>query len=75
MIHFFYLLYKTLVTTFFRYGKPETCCGESFPDMKPKQKGKQCCAHVPWDPNTTDKQCCPSGKLKQTCGPTNNYGN
>jgi len=58
-----------------RYGKPETCCGESFPDMKPKQKGKQCCAHVPWDPNTTDKQCCPSGKLKQTCGPTNNYGN
>jgi len=56
-----------------RYGKPETCCGESFPDMKPRQKGKECCAHIPWDPNTTDKQCCPNGKLKQTCGPNDPY--
>jgi len=50
-----------------RYGKPTTCCGDAFPDMKPRQEGKVCCAHIPWDPNTTDKQCCPNGKLKQTC--------
>jgi len=52
------------------YGKPTTCCGDNFPDMKPKQEGKECCAHIPWDPtsaNNLGKQCCPGGKLKNTC--------
>lgn len=51
-----------------KYKKPETCCGKSFPDMKPKQKGKECCKSTPWDPlaNPT-KQCCSDGKLKTTC--------
>jgi len=50
-----------------RYGRPESCCGDSFPDMKPKQKGKECCAHIPWDPSNSTKQCCANGKLKNTC--------
>lgn len=51
-----------------RYQKPTTCCGDEFPDMKPKQQGKECCAHIPWDPTTNpDKQCCPNGKIKNTC--------
>jgi len=50
-----------------RYSKPTTCCGDSFPDMKPKQTGKECCAHIPWDPTATEKKCCANGKLKYTC--------
>ena len=49
------------------YTAPETCCGDNFPDMKPKQGGKECCAETPWDPNVSTKKCCLDGHLKNTC--------
>lgn len=49
-----------------RYGKPQTCCGTDFPDMTPKQKGKQCCGYRPFDP-AGERKCCENDKLRQEC--------
>jgi len=48
------------------FGKPEECCGASFPDKMPLQKGKQCCGYRPFDPNGP-RQCCAGDKLRETC--------
>jgi len=48
-----------------RYTKPETCCGDEFPNMRPKQGGKECCGSQPWDPIAqNDRQCCPDGRVR-----------
>merc|ERR1712176_374053 len=49
-----------------RYGKPQTCCGTDFPDMTPKQQGKQCCGYRPFDP-AGERKCCENDKLRQEC--------
>jgi len=49
-----------------KYGKATECCGESFPDMIPKQEGKQCCGYRPFDP-AGDRQCCEPNKLRPQC--------
>lgn len=48
------------------FGKPETCCGASYPDKMPLQKGKQCCGYRPFDPNGSRK-CCAGDKIRDTC--------
>jgi len=48
-----------------RYNKPETCCGDEFPNMRPKQGGKECCGSQPWDPTVqVDRQCCSDGRVR-----------
>jgi hypothetical protein len=46
------------------YGAPSECCGSNYPFKKPRQEGKVCCGHRPYDPKF--KQCCDDaqGKLK-----------
>lgn len=48
-----------------KYGKPTECCGTSFPNMIPKQQGKQCCGYRPFDPTT--RQCCSGNKIRPEC--------
>merc|ERR1712021_101968 len=49
-----------------KYGKATECCGDSFPDMIPKQEGKSCCGYRPFDP-AGDRQCCEPNKLRPQC--------
>lgn len=49
------------------FGRPESCCGNTFPDMIPQQKGKECCGHRPYDPNNLDRQCCDDNKIRPQC--------
>merc|ERR1712025_446807 len=49
-----------------KYGKATECCGESFPDMIPKQEGKQCCGHRPFDP-LGSRKCCEANRLRPEC--------
>ena len=49
-----------------QFGRPETCCGTEFPDMIPKQTGKQCCGYRPFDPAGARK-CCEGNKLRSEC--------
>lgn len=48
-----------------RYSRPQTCCGTSFPDMKPRQGGKDCCGSTPFDP--LEKKCCADEKVRGSC--------
>lgn len=49
-----------------KFGKPDECCGDSYPDKMPLQKGKKCCGYRPFDPKGS-KKCCNNEKLRDTC--------